>query len=759
MNSYHIHIKGIVQGVGFRPHVYKMAVKMGLTGWVNNTSDGVHIEFNADEDKAKHFLEELLAQPPEMAVITSHSFEAVARNDFRDFKIIRSEGSGGNDLLLTPDFAMCSDCKQELYDSENKRFGYPFITCTNCGPRYSIINKLPYDRPYTTMDSFKMCPSCQKEYDDPLDRRYYSQTNSCPDCKVSLFIWENGQTIEADDQLDRVIAYWKAGKIVAIKGIGGYLLTCDATNAEAIGLLRKRKNRPSKPLALMYHDLYELAEDVEIDISQKMELESPAAPIVLLNIKSDRMTPIAVDEIAPKLNQLGVMLPYAPLYDLLLNKFGKPIVATSGNRSQAAIVYDDDKAQEELSEIADLILFNDRDIVIPQDDSVVRYSTLKYQRILIRRSRGLAPSFIQEGLQLPQSTILAMGAMLKSTFTLLNRRNVIVSPYLGNTDHYEAELNYKKTIQHIRSLYTDPLDVILVDAHPGYPTTRSGKELGLDEKVEVHQIQHHEAHLFAVLAENELLESDEKILGVIWDGTGLGSDGQIWGGEFFEYHEGKVDRIGHIDYFDFILGDKMPKEPRISALAIGHDIEEAGALLETKFTPTEWQIYKQLLQREGGLKSSSVGRLFDALACIILDIDKHSYHGEAAMLLENAAASYLKGSRPVKYYSYLKDIELPEYFPKFLVKKVIEDLEKDFDKDFIAAKVHITLGDYIHQIAQKYEYKHIAFSGGVFQNAWLTDILINFMENDYQLYFHKQLSPNDENISFGQLMHYIHCKA
>ena len=754
MKTIHIHIQGIVQGVGFRPFVYLFCREKNLNGWVNNTSDGVHLQVNTDGE-INDIVEELLEKAPRRATITSVNTKEVDFVDYSDFQIIQSDAVENKNLLLTPDFAICSHCESELFSESDKRHSYPFITCTNCGPRYSIAKTLPYDRDTTTMDDFEMCKHCQKEYANPLDRRYYSQTNSCPNCAIQLSLYENGILLEDHfSHLDYITQQWNNGKIIAIKGIGGYLLTCDATNAEAIKRLRVIKNRPSKPFALMYHDIFELGEDAELGIGEKLELEDIASPIVLMSIKKDRMTPIAMDVIAPGLNTLGVMLPYTPLYKLLLNKFKKPIVATSGNISNSTIIYNDEI--KKLSQISDIILSNNREIVIPQDDSVVRYSAIKMYRTVLRRSRGFAPSYINQHLELPTTSILAMGAMLKSTFTLLTNKNIHISQYLGNTTTFEAEENYKNTLAHFEKLFQPQLDVLLTDKHPGYFTTSFGEEMALKYGVEIVKIQHHKAHFFAVLAENNLINTREKVLGVIWDGTGLGDDGQIWGGEFFTYHQGELERVHHLDEFPFILGDKMPKEPRISAFVMTAEFGD-NDLMKAKFSNTEWNIYIKL-RKTSKLKCTSIGRFFDAAASIILGIDKQSYEGEAAIKLESAAYRYFRANNFTKYYSYLKEDKLPDNFIHFMLKNIFVDIEKGFEKDFIAAKFHITLAHYIAIVAKKSKVKKVAFSGGVFQNQWLIELILAFMKGDFELYFHKELSPNDENISFGQLMYYLYYK-
>ena len=756
MKTFHIHIKGIVQGVGFRPHVYQLAVSRNLRGWVNNTVDGVHIRINATEKQAEEFLNELLNRPPQMAEITGHSVTEVPFEDFKSFEIIRSTPDKQANLLLTPDFAMCKDCERELFDPGNRRYRYPFITCTNCGPRYSITVSLPYDRHTTTMAPFEMCPTCETEYNDPMNRRYYSQTNSCPACAIELSLYENGRMKHHFTDLDYIVKQWHKGKIVAIKGIGGYLLTCDATNVEAVSRLRKLKNRPVKPFALMYHDVLALSEDAELDAVEKYELESAASPIVLLPLREDVWTPLALDAIAPGLDSIGVMLPYTPLYKLLLTAFGKPIVATSGNISGSTIIYKDTQAVEDLSKISDLILLNNREIVVPQDDSVVKYSRIKRQRIVIRRSRGIAPSYINPGLKLPGETVLAFGAMMKSTFTLLNNKTIHISQYSGNTDNLQAEENYKATFNHFLDLFNPRIDSVLIDKHPGYFTHQFGKNFALEKQIPYKEIQHHKAHFAAVLGENNLFDSDEKILGVIWDGTGLGDDGNIWGGEFFEYKDGSIRRVGHIDEYPFILGDKMVREPRISALSVGRNLPEAEKVLKAKFTATEWKIYRQLLSGENKLKTTSMGRLFDAVSSVLSDTDKQTYEGEAAVFLENAAYRYFHKNNFTLYYSYLRDNNIPEKFTQFVFYHILNDLRKGFDRDFIAAKFHITLAHYVNLFARTNGYRKMAFSGGVFQNHLLTDLLLMLMENDFELYFHKELSPNDENISFGQLMCHLY---
>jgi hydrogenase maturation protein HypF len=747
-----------VQGVGFRPYVYKLALEFQLHGWVNNTMDGVHIEFNASAEKAETFFNFLIENVPKLCVITEHNFFEVERKLFNDFEILQSKNIGPADLLLTSDFAMCPQCKNELNQSRNRRYAYAFTTCTHCGPRYSISRQLPYDRETTTMAEFPMCNACKKEFLDPEDRRYYSQTNSCPDCRIDLQLFDNHQrllSLPQDKILDEVVALWKQGKIVAIKGIGGYLLTCDATNNEAIMTLRNRKQRPNKPFALMFPNLEELRTMVVVGAEELKELGSPASPIVLFKCKQTEKSAVIQNAVAPGLDQIGVLLPYTPLYVLLLQKFEKAIVATSGNVTNAPIVYQDEIALEKLSGIADYILVNNREIVIPQDDSVVKYSPLSKQRIVFRRSRGIAPSYINGVLNFPKETLLATGADLKSTLTLMHEGNCFISQFIGDLESFDTQVSYKKMLDHFGQLFNAQPEVMLSDFHPNYYSTRLAESLASHLCIPIEKCQHHIAHFGAVLGENNLIATSEMILGVVWDGTGFGDDGHIWGGEFFIYHNFEFERFTHFEYFPFILGNKMPKEPRISALALCHQIPTAQRLLKGKFSTEEWNVYKVLLKKERILKSSSLGRIFDAVASLLGLIDHSSYEGEAAMLLENLAWKYIDAHGMNFKNSYvLFNKNVPIIPTQNIMEGVLSDLKNEVDKSQIAAKFHYTLIQIIPKIAEHLNINQIAFSGGVFQNSLLVDMIHHFFHKDLKLYFHKQLSPNDENISFGQLICY-----
>ncbi len=756
ISTWHIHIKGQVQGVGFRPFVYQLAQKFGLKGWVNNNSDGVHIEFNADDVTAQMFYDVSVLNAPQLAHVTSHSIKEISLVAFKEFQILTSGSEEEPLLLISPDFAICKECRKEILDKTNRRYNYAFTTCTQCGPRYSLIKQLPYDRVNTAMNAFKMCSLCNEEYNDPANRRHFSQTNSCPDCAVEMKLYDSNQDIVEEDQgkiIIRICDLWNDGMVVAIKGIGGYLLTCDASNDIAIKELRKRKHRPAKPFALMFPDFNHLQDEVEIHEKEKKELESAAAPIVLLHLKKNYNTKLALHEIAPKLSKIGVILPYAPLYELLLQQFKKPIVATSGNISNAPIIYEDEVALNEFNTIADYTLVHHREIIAPQDDSVVQYSRYCKQRIVLRRARGFAPLYTNKKCSRTKKTILATGAMMKSSFTLLDKQNIHVSQYLGNTNNYDAQIIFENTLNHFLNLFKVQPEGILTDQHPGYFSQQFAQSLSEEWNIPFIIIQHHVAHFASVLGENDLIDENEPVLGVIWDGTGFGDDGQIWGGDFFMYHQHTFLRTDHFEYFHHIVGDKMATEPRLSAFSICSEMEEATNMLQPKFSREEWNNYNQIIIKNE-LKTSSIGRVFDAVASLLGLIDQSTFEGEAAMLVEGKAHQYFKTGFNIPV-SWLEENSTENFLSaQYLMSQIIKMIKEKKDTSEIAAWFHVQLVLSIQKIADKKNIQKICFSGGVFQNGLLTDLLLNIMGEKFDLFFNKDFSPNDENISFGQLIWY-----
>lgn len=757
MNSWHIHIMGMVQGIGFRPYIYRLATEQSLNGVVYNDLDGLHIQFVAKEETAIPFYKSVIKDAPSLAKITGHTITKVNDQSFQDFQILQNQEVKTAALMLPPDFVMCESCRTEILSSDNRRALYPFTTCTQCGPRFSLINNLPFEREFTVMNEFKMCATCNEEYTNPKNRRYHSQTNSCIECGIKLSLKNSeGNEIENDTKkiIEKIISFWKEGKIIAIKGIGGYLLTCDATNTNAVNAIRKRKHRPSKPFACMYPNVELVKQEFHTHASELEMLSGEIAPILLFKLKN-RSTSIALNEVAPKLEQVGVMLPYTPLYELLMQKFGKPIIATSGNISNTSIVFEDKKVLSELSGIWDYVLTNDREIVTSQDDSVVRFSPQKKQQILIRRSRGLAPNYFGPISNKKAAVILAMGASQKSAFGLLSQGLFYLSQYLGDLAYFESVENYKNTIAHFINLLNCRPEIILVDKHPNYFSTEYGKQLADAYGAKLVYVQHHFAHFAGVLSERSLLTKSEKILGIIWDGTGYGNDGNSWGGEFLMYEKGEFSRLVHLSYTPSILGDKMALEPRISALA--HSWQNPGALdmLKDKFNTQEWELYQKLLNIDTPLKTSSMGRLFDAVACLLGIMDIQTYEGEAALRLETMAQTYFTHNEGVPDSDYSSQISyLEEMSTTFIIDGVVSDLNNGIDKNKIAFKFHYSLVKMVEAVAFANNMEKIAFSGGVFQNGLLVDLMMIHLEANFQLYFHQEVSSNDENIALGQLAYY-----
>ncbi len=760
MKTWHIHIEGRVQGVGFRPFVYSLAKEKGLNGTVANTLEGVHIFINSEDGMVTDLVREIKEKVPERALITSIEYHETELQDFDGFRIIESDISGQPDLLITPDFAICPQCKKELYDPDDRRYLYPFITCTVCGPRFSIEDGLPYDRARTSMREFDMCPQCEREYNDPLDRRFYSQTNSCPDCRISQWVVDNhGNVLDLKEEeiVDFVCDKIKGGSIVAVKGIGGFLLMCDAGNIEKVDELRHKKDRPAKPFALMYPDMDMIRENFLVCDNEAAELQSAASPIVLLKLKDGAPSSNLTPHMAPRLNRLGVMLPYTPLFVLIARKLNMPLLATSGNFKGSPITYSNEDAQNSLSKFADYFLMNNRNIQIPQDDSVVRFSNKHHKKIMMRRSRGYAPGFLQNAINESfDEKVLAMGPMLKTTFGIWQEGRCHVSQYLGDTAELDSQLSYEAALKHFRKLLNFTPDVVLIDKHPAYFTSQLGRDIAATNESNIIEIQHHKAHFWSVIGENDLLETDRKLLGVVFDGTGLGKDGAVWGGEFFSYEHGRIERKYHLEYFTHILGDKMAREPRLSALSLLHFIHGAVDLVERLFTEYEMDFYMKVLD-QSTLKTSSIGRLFDGVSSLLSLRQVNTYEGEAAIYLEGKAREYCNKESYPKPYDFSIDENGAIDF-RNIINGIIEDMYEEIDMRKIAARFHFTIVMVIKAIAEDYGAEAIAFSGGVFQNSLLIDMILDELSDDFTLYFHKELSPNDEGISYGQLVGYYASK-
>jgi hydrogenase maturation protein HypF len=606
-----------------------------------------------------------------------------------------------------------------------------------------------------------MCKECEGEFSDPTNNRFYSQTNSCPSCRISQWVVDShGIKSELGDGniVDFICEKIETGAVVAVKGIGGFLLICDAENKQLVNELREKKFRPTKPFALLYPDIGYVKKKYVVSKKELEELQSSASPIVLLNVTPQSDSWKLLPNIAPRLNRLGVMLAYAPVLVLIAGKLNRPLLATSGNQKGSPIIYKNQEAIKSLSGFANYFLLNNREIQIPQDDSVVKFSEQNDKKIVIRRSRGYAPGFLQHAVDTSfAEDVLSMGALLKSTFCIWSQGRCHVSQFLGDTTEFDAQISYERTLNHFQNLLEFKPEIVLVDKHPAYFSTQLGKEFAFTCESTIIEIQHHEAHLWAVLGENDLLDSKEKILGVVFDGTGMGNDGAVWGGEFFNFEFGALSRINHLKYFPHILGDKMAREPRLSALSVLHSMDYDYTILNHAFSVGELDFYLKVIDRST-LQTSSMGRIFDAISGLMGLCYINTHEGEGAMFLECIAQKYcdLAGQYP-EAYNYLLStdgsIDLNE-----ILGVIVNDISTSMDPGLIAAKFHSTIVQVIAEVASRSGYKSIAFSGGVFQNGLLIDMIIDKLDKEYRLFFHKDISPNDECISYGQLVGYYSLK-
>ncbi|MCH2215160.1 MAG: carbamoyltransferase HypF [Flavobacteriales bacterium] len=749
LRTFEIVLTGQVQGVGFRPFVYNLAIGMGLKGTVCNNADGVLIRFNTNIDKAEEFLEAILNKAPEVSKVITSSLKEVESEDYSAFRIVKSISDQKVNIPLTPDFAICKDCQTEIRDPKNRRYGYAFTTCTICGPRYSITTQFPFERANTSMSPFEMCIDCVSEYENPADRRFHSQTNSCPTCGIEMRLNDSKNSEVEKNQteiIQKTAQLISEGKIVAIKNTNGYLLCCRGDSHEVVETLRQRKRRPSKPFAVLYPDLDQIKAAYDLSSNEERSLTSSVAPIMLLKPKNDVSN--LSKNVATSLNRVGCMLPSSALLTLLMNELQMPVVATSGNIHGSPIIHSELEAIDKLHGVADYFLHHDLDITFPQDDSVVRF--VGDQKIILRRSRGMAPNYFTT-LDIGDEKVLAMGAHLKSTIAFVPNNHTYISPYFGNLDSYEVLERYKKTVLNYKELFQTQAETVLIDLHPQYQSSILGNELSSQWKASIRSVQHHKAHFGAVLGEHNLFDTDEKILGVIWDGAGLGEDGAIWGGEFFSYQNSTMKRVAHFDYVPWIAGDKMASEPRISLLA--HLMEGNIAEVEEKFDEKELNLYRKLVEKNS-LSTSSVGRLFDTVSSLLGLCDKSTYEGEAAMMLEALAEE--SDVCPLDFLPAYSGGNIPT---RELVGNILLAVQSGVSKSQVATSFTYTLALVIVKMAKENTYKIIACSGGVFQNGLLVKYLQQLAkEYHLDLRFNHLLSCNDENISFGQLCCYHHLK-
>ncbi len=782
INAFHITITGVVQGVGFRPFVYNLAQRLGVRGWVLNHSGGVDIEAEAAPEALAAFITALRAQAPPLALIESLEAAPIPVHSHATFEIRPSAAQIGRYMLISPDVATCPDCLRELFDPADRRYRYPFINCTNCGPRFTIIEDIPYDRPLTTMRVFPLCEACRAEYEDPADRRFHAQPNACPVCgpKIaglsvpgqqpsysksptddlysltafrqlsagSLLPGANNEPVlSSDDVLAWASDVLLRGGILAIKGLGGFQLACDATNVEAVQRLRERKRRPHKPFAVMVKSLDEAQVHCEVSSTEADLLTSSQSPIVLLQRRPLAHQEVRItDSVAPNQHTLGLMLPYTPLHHVLLHDVGRPLVMTSGNLSEEPIAKDNPEALERLSGIADAFLLHNREIFARYDDSVVQAKSPFFQ--MLRRARGFAPSPITLPFEARQ--VFAAGSLLKNTFTVTREHYAFVSQHIGDLENLETLEHYEAALATYQRLFRIEPERVVCDSHPDYLSTRFAVDFARAHSLpEPLRVQHHRAHIAACLADNGWPRDRGPVIGVALDGTGYGDDGTIWGGEWFvgDYHG--MRRAAHLEPLPLPGGDAATRAPWRIAVAYLHTLVEPEDY-PAGFCPSEAGLIRQ--QIEKGLnvpKTTSMGRLFDAVSALLGVCNEISYEAQAAIELEQAA----HGARDWQPYPFAMEDGVVRLGPLF--NALLHALARDATIPDIAARFHVTVARMIAAVCARLRDETglttVALSGGVFQNALLLELTVPALrDSGFEVLLHRQVPCNDGGISLGQ---------
>lgn len=752
-------VRGVVQGVGFRPFVYRLARSLELTGWVQNSPDGVIIEIEGPRDQLDRFRTRLVSETPPHATIVSLDGSWLEAAAFSTFDIKDSRADGEPSALVLPDLATCDDCCRELFDPADRRYRYPFINCTHCGPRFSIIDALPYDRTRTSMRGFVMCPACEREYHDPADRRFHAQPNACPACGPQLAWWDGCGVVlaEREDALRAAVEALRSGWIVAVKGLGGFHLMVDGRQEDAVRRLRQRKHREEKPFALMYPSLSAVRRDCQVSPAEAGLLASAEAPIVLLR-RSFRTRSDVAPSVAPGHPLLGVMLPYTPLHHLIIADFGAPLVATSGNLSDEPIATDEREAVARLSRIADAFLVHDRPIVRHVDDSIV--SVAAGREMILRRARGYAPLPIRLSTELPR--VVAVGAHLKSAVAVTSGANVFVSQHLGDLETPQAVEAFDRTMKSLGALFHAAPEAVVADRHPDYASSRYARQLGLPMTT----VQHHVAHVAACLAEHDLAGP---ALGVSWDGTGYGTDGTIWGGEFLTVDGSTWGRVACLRPFRLPGGEQAVREPRRSALGLLYAMQGSRAFdLDLAplraFERADRRLVLQALERAVNAPvSTSAGRLFDAVASIVGLRQRSSYEGQAAAMLEWAADENDVPAYPFELTDTASSFAQGSWAPPPLVidwapmvREILADVVRGAPTGAIAAAFHETLAGMIVAVARAVGWPRVVLSGGCFQNRLLLERAITRLRTaGFSPYWHHQVPPNDGGIALGQIAAYV----
>ncbi|MBI5240695.1 MAG: carbamoyltransferase HypF [Elusimicrobia bacterium] len=719
---------GAVQGVGFRPFVFRLAEELGLQGWVLNGPCGVIIEVDGEQHLLARFAGRVVAEKPRAAVVAAVETVWLDAAGFRGFDIKKSEGAPAPSAWLLPDLATCPDCLAEISSPKERRHGYPFTNCTLCGPRFTIQTGIPYDRPNTTMAGFTLCPACRAEYEDPADRRFHAQPIACPQCGPRLWLDESGGSrSEGAAAWRQAAGLIRRGQVVAMKGIGGFLLLCDARSPGAVRCLRERKRRNEKPFAVMFPDLASIRQACEVSELEAVWLESAAAPIVLL--RRQPHNPLITEEASPGNPWLGAMLPYAPLHHLLMKELGFPMVATSGNLSEEPIAKDNEEAKSRLRGLADAFLMHDRPIVRHADDSIVRLA--RGRQLVLRRARGFAPLPLRTGR--PLRPVLALGAHLKNTVALGWERQIVVSQHLGDLETAASLDAFRAALSDLARLYGFQPERAACDLHPDYASTRRAESLDLP----VVRIQHHHAHVAALMAEQDIAPP---VLGVAWDGLGFGPDGTIWGGEFLVVDEKGFRRFAHLRQFSLPGGEAAIKEPRRCALGL---LAELGLGLDrlAPLFPEGWAAARKLPASAAlSPRTSSAGRLFDGMASLLGLRQKNSFEGQAAMSLEHCLDASEAGAYPAKGGDW-----------EPILRAALEDIDKGVPAGKVSARFHNGLARMIVAVAKDAGLERVALTGGVFQNAYLSEKAAALLEAaGFLVYTHQRLPPNDGCISAGQ---------
>ena len=746
-----ISVRGVVQGVGFRPFIYRLAQEYNLKGWVRNTSGNVEIEVEGDEETLHKFLRDIETKAPPMARIEQVKSAYYPPKGYARFEIQESLSQEGKYQLVSPDIATCEDCKREIFTPSDRRYRYPFTNCTNCGPRFTIIEDIPYDRPKTTMRKFKMCPQCQQEYDDPLNRRFHAQPNACPECGPSLKLVDSDGKPLSGDAIKATSDLLKAGKILALRGLGGFQLACDATNEEVVNLLRARKRRPYKPLAIMVANIDEAERHCLASSGEKELLQSPQCPIALLRWKREPSD--VAQAVAPNLKYLGVMLPYTPLHHILLKETGLPMVMTSGNLSEEPIAKDNGEALRRLKGIADYFLLHNRDIYARYDDSVYMVEGVPQA---IRRARSYAPYPIF--LPFKSKQVLACGAEEKNTFCLTKDEHAFISQHIGDMENEETLEHFADTIELYKKLFRIEPEIVAYDMHPEYLSTKYALKVGSERGLKLVPVQHHHAHIVSCLVENKI---EKPVIGVAFDGAGYGTDGTIWGGEFLVADWKNFNRVGHLENVPLPGGAVAIKKPYRMALSylyklFGGDFSLKGLPL-SNVSPIELDIIKQQIKR--GLNSpltSSAGRLFDAVSALTGIRQEIGYEAQAAIELEMMAPDETGKIETESYpFSIVENEKARIVRLSDLILAVVQDVRSQTAVPQISLKFHNTVSEMIVRmcklIAQDTGINQVALSGGVFQNRLLLRLAVAALKKEgFNVLTHRLVPCNDGGISLGQ---------